>query len=147
MTNRLFIPIVVVLTLLAISCASENMNGERTVSGKLPLESKTVEAERIADSLIPPTGSILLETRITSKEDLGVVVKKYSTDFHCKEIDAYFQDYLTSIGWKLFSRAERGEFNHAYSSSFSMNEFKIRVSCEELRDFRGIRRFYLSCYW
>lgn len=136
-----------VLIIFVLASGCENMDGERTVSGKLPLESRTIEAELIADSLVTPEGSALLETRILSKAELGVVTKKFSTNHHCQDIDTFFRDYLMSDGWHHLSTEKRAFIDLEISSSFSREGFKIEVSCNELKDFRGIRIFYITCSW
>lgn len=150
MNTRLLLTIVelVLFTTFFVSTfGCENMNGERSVSGKLPLEEKTVKAEQIADSLALPEGTSYLETRIISKTDLGVVAKKFSTIYHCDEIDLSFHDVLVSNGWKYLRTERKGLFGLDIYSSFSRDEFKIEVLCGELKNFRGIRTFYITCFW
>ncbi|MGB3017019.1 MAG: hypothetical protein WBC65_04370, partial [Ignavibacteria bacterium] len=84
---------------------------------------------------------------ITSKDDLGVVTKKYSTDLHCKEVNLYFCKYYTSSGWEFVDSERKGLFNQDTFSTFAANEFKTDVWCTEQKDFRGMRKFYISYYW
>ena len=138
--------------LLAIAfcvCISgcENMNGERTVFGKIPLESETIKAEQIVDSIPVPSGSFLLETSITSKDNSGVAVKKYSTDSQCDQVDSYLHDSLAANDWKFLGTFRKGFFSDKIISSYYANGFHIEVSCDDIKDFRGIRKFYISCSW
>jgi len=137
--------LVAVLSFSQIAC--ENMNGERTVFGKIPIEPKTEEAERIVDSLVMPPSSSVLETRITSKDNMGVVTRKYSTEQQCEENDLYFHTTLVPSGWTPRSAETHGLIFPKTESTFSRGEFKVDVSCDNMRDFRGIRKFYLTCSW
>jgi hypothetical protein len=138
--------VALLLVFIVVSFGCENMNGERTVSGKLPLESNTEEAERINNSLTLPEGSVLLETRILSKAESAVVTKKYSTQYDCKEVDSYFRKYLTANNWS-FLYFTPGRFPQDTYSTFSRDDFEIGVWCQQMRDYRGIRKFYISSSW
>lgn len=144
----IFAAMILTVTCLLIAGCSPKMNGERTVYGRIPLAKNTVEAERICDSMKLPEASVLLETRIYSKQDSGVVTKVYSTNHHCLAVDQFFSGSLIENDWTWLTREVREGFFESGDTrnTYSSDGFNISVDCGEMKDFRGVRRFYVSCH-
>jgi hypothetical protein len=143
---------VVIIVLFAFICSilisgCENRNGERTVRGKVPLEDKTVEAEQMCNSFPLPAGSNRLETEITSKSYMGSVTNRYSTDYDCQEIDDFFRTFLLSQSWKQARREKSGFLAIDTYSTFKSDPFLVEVWCTQMKDFRGVREYYVTCHW
>lgn len=125
------------------------LNGERIVHGEDPPPQGALRAEEIAESLSLPEGSRLLNTQLYSRKYQGVVTKEYSTDLDCSDVDGWIRSTLTARGdWRIESSTSRIDviwprFRTEYTSAGS----SISVDCDDLRDFRNIKRFTTSVVW
>lgn len=137
-------------TLVILLSACEFSNGERFVSGMVPVDPRTEVAEKLCDSFLLPPESRHMVTRVMSKSQLGVVTKKYSTPHDCLAIDAFFRNSFGDregfVHWS--SRVDRPFFfNPDTYSTYGAPGFLVDVSCDGWKNLDGSRKFYLSCSW
>ena len=146
MFGFLFAAAVIVIVL----AQNQPINGERFVSGTEPLEQNTVLSEEICASLDLPHGSSRLQTRVLSKSDSGVVSTIYSTDQGCLDVDAFFKAKLPDTGWAAGQSDSEFWFFFLLKetrSEFFSRGFSVSVEATEIKSYRGIRSFSLSCSW
>jgi hypothetical protein len=146
--HRAGLLIVLLLFFFSIACY-ETPRGTRTFYGLTPPVKQTVQTEEFCNSLALPLESVFLESRIQSKRESGVVTNIYSTEKSCNEINLFFRDMLIHKGWQLVE-AERGSYFPSIFEThykFELNPNELGVSCNDLKDYRGTKRFYVSCVW
>ncbi len=140
--------VALILALGVSSSTCENMNGERTISGKIPLEQNTVKIEEACNQLELPPSSSRLETRITSKSSLGSVTNKFSTDLECPEVDTFFGTTLPVHGWQKSRQETRQSWLSTDTySTYQQGVYSIEVDCLGSRGISGVRKYYLTCHW
>lgn len=146
-TNWVRILIVIIFFLFSVACCKKP-EASRTIYGLVPLEKSTVQTEELCNSLAIPSEAILLESRIQSKKESAVITKVYSTEKPCHEINLFFRDTLVPKRWQIIpSDTYTKFFNLETHYGFELEDNKIGITCGDLRDYCGIKRFYISCSW
>lgn len=135
-----------VFAVIILTSGCDNVNGERTVYGIEP-EEETIVVEQICNDLLLPEESVRLKTDIISKRDSGLVTHTFSTEQKCIAVDNFFRQSLSSRGWKLERATRGGLIFPEITLEASSGDWNIYLGCEDMRDFRGVRRFKVSCQW
>jgi hypothetical protein len=133
--------------LLFVGACCERKEPTRKVYGLTPMLEKTVETENLCKALALPSKSIFLETQISSKRESGAVTNIYSTQLSCREINLFFREQLFSKNWKIIHSDENPRFPLDSYNIFQLESFEIGIECNDIRDYCGTKKFYVSCSW
>jgi hypothetical protein len=139
---------ILLVSLGVLTSFFQNRNGERTVRGYPDLQPNTIACEDLCSQLRLPEGSRLLRTDVTSKRDSGVVTSNYVFNGGCNAAQKFFLEQRGLLGEVVGSTASREFFIFTRTEfQYRRDVLTIRISCGDMRDWRGEGQFSVSCSW